>query len=46
MRGGLTKDNKNNTFESLDEAYEAMEDDDEIVSIFLNKKEVYTAKKL
>lgn len=45
MRSGLTSENKSTKFKSLDDAYEAMKDDDEAVAVFLNKKGEFTLRK-
>ena len=45
MRNGLTSKNKSTKFKSLDDAYEAMEDDNEAVAVFLNKKGEFTLRK-
>ena len=45
VRGGLTKDNKDNSFDNLQEAYEAMDDDSEACAIHLDKDGNFTLRK-
>ena len=45
VKGGFTESNKKNKFDNLDDAIEAMNEDDEAQTIFLDKKGVYTLRK-
>ena len=45
VRGGFTKDNKDTSFDNLQEAYEAMDDDSEACAIHLDKDGNFTLRK-